>query len=216
MRFKAHEKTVFSAVILILLCINLLPVLTVNAGPPPGKGKPNKGSIDITFIEGGNLVGVVKDVGGSLDDNGRLTFARAHREGFSLEFRPSPDLDGFWRGYEGPLSKPPVEKEFSGIRKSRDFQISIDWTGEEAGDISFYYWFDWDGDYGTDYDHYRLVVSGEIKYNNVNGKGVYSLIKQYNAEIQYQWGRGKKSYDVCWTPPPDVPITFTFDIPLNE
>ena len=101
MKFKTHEKTIFSAVILILLCINLLPILTVTAKPPPGKGKPNKGSADIYFLynSGENIWGnnsekpeepTVIGASSSLDDDGRLTFARAnfppHGPPFNLSF----------------------------------------------------------------------------------------------------------------------------------
>lgn len=190
MRFKPCEKTIFSAAILILLCINLLPILTVTAGPPPGKGKPNKGSIDILFIEG-NIDGDVIGASGSLDNQGRLTFARAnpprHCPDFILEFLPD---GGFWTG----------TCDFSGLHDSNDFQISLEWTDVDEGDISFYYWFVED----DDQDDYRLVFSGKFEYDDVSGE--YSPIGLYNAEIQYQKGPGKKNYDTCWSDS----IAFTF------
>jgi hypothetical protein len=191
--------------IVILTFSTIIPIAL--AKPPPGKGKPNKESGNIHFIQG-NVLGDVLGAVCSLDDAGRLTFARAnpprHCDNFILTFLPEDQV--FWMGHIGGDENVPLD--FSGQRYSNDFQIEISWTDETTGDISFWYWFDYDGVYGEDDDdNYKLLGSGEFTFDNDE----YSVTLS-NTEIQYRLGantRGKDKYDHCWGP---TPISFTFTV----
>jgi hypothetical protein len=198
MKSKANEKTILSIVILFLLCINLLPILTATAGPPPGKGKPGKGkpegqTLEISFTR--DITGTVPQSHSDLVD-GLLTRTRAHA---SMGHVPPYNLDFIGSKFG----------DFKGTHGGRDLEIILEWNREgSGGSILYCFWFDNLGSDGDPTDDYKILdKEGAFIYL---GDDTYEVVLD-NAEILDRLGantKGKNKYETLWGPD-EVIFTFT-------
>jgi len=208
MKFKTHEKTIFYIAILILLCINLLPILTVTAGPPPdkgklGKGKPDRKITEISF-DGDDVIGTVPKAYSDFV-NGLFTHTRANAWGGHVPYYDPIEFGAKFEAYGNFES-------FVGPHVGTDLVMILDWNRDgKGGSIIFCLWFDC-GELDEDSsDNYKLLdEEGTFTYL---GNNKYEVVLE-NAEILGRLGantKGKDKYETLWGPK-EVTFTFTLSI----